>query len=61
MSDIEEDKAVFGLCPYCSNNDTDYGYQYQWDYCDKAKDLTIDQNANGICIECGGFEEVDQC
>lgn len=54
MENIEE-MDFRGLCPFCQNNDSGYGYEYQWDYCDEARDLIIDNNSNGICTDCGNF------
>ena len=51
-----------GICPFCVNNDTDYGYEYQWDYCPKAANLKINDEANGICTGCDGFvPEAREC
>lgn len=57
-----EDMDFLGICPFCANNDTDYGYEYQWDYCPKAANLKINDEANGVCTGCDGFvPEVREC
>lgn len=49
-----DEVSFLGLCPFCEYND-DY-YVYQWDYCDQASGLIIDENANGICVYCKNFK-----
>lgn len=53
VNKLTEDVKLWGLCPVCRNNSS--RNQYQWDFCEKASEIEIDNNSNGICTDCSNF------